>query len=170
MSVVAAKIHADHYEIASDSITVRGASQRKDSSKSKLWELNGIVVGSVGTAQEQALLATFIQTHCPADPTDRAVLDFFVEFATWKQEKTKKYESTNDYIMGFDGTLWLIEDFFVSQILTFQAIGAGADFATAALYLGHDVKKAVETAIELSIYCESPVVHIKKFARGHADG
>jgi hypothetical protein len=36
------------------------------------------------------------------------------------------------------------------------------NFALAALYLGNTAKRAVETAIELSIYCEAPILVIKK--------
>ena len=37
------------------------------------------------------------------------------------------------------------------------AIGAGEDYALASLHLGHTAKEAVETACELSVYCERPV-------------
>lgn len=45
-----------------------------------------------------------------------------------------------------------------------EAIGWGFDFALAALYLGHPVQKAVETAIELSVYCEGPIQAITRKA------
>jgi ATP-dependent protease HslVU (ClpYQ) peptidase subunit len=165
MSIIAAKIHADYYEIAADSISVLGHSQRKDMDKAKLLEVNGIIVGGTGTAQETSLLETFLRTHKPSESKDSSVLECFIEFASWKKERTTKYEIENDYLVGFDGKVWLIEGFYVCQVTKFHAIGAGANFATAAMFLGHDVTKAVETAIELSIYCESPVVKFRRNMR-----
>jgi ATP-dependent protease HslVU (ClpYQ) peptidase subunit len=162
MSVVAAKIYPGHYEMASDSISVLGYSQRKDSSKSKLSEVNGIILGSVGASQERSLLEVFLRTHQPSESKDSAVLECFVEFASWKKKQIDVYPIDNHYLLGFGGKIWLIEGFYVAEVTNFHAIGAGADFATAALHLGHDVKKAVETAIELSIYCESPIIHFSR--------
>ncbi len=56
-----------------------------------------------------------------------------------------------------DSHVFEIESFFVQEITDFAAIGAGRDFALAALHLGHDARKAVEVACKLSVYCEVPV-------------
>lgn len=47
---------------------------------------------------------------------------------------------------------------FVCQIKDYVAIGAGDDFATAALYLGHTPREAVEVACNLSCYVAGPIV------------
>ena len=62
-----------------------------------------------------------------------------------------------DYIIIYQGRAFYINGFFVDEIRTYQATGAGMDYALSALYLGHGVEKAVETACELSIYCEQPI-------------
>ena len=50
-----------------------------------------------------------------------------------------------------------VEGFYVKEITDYMAIGAGMDFALAALYLGSSVKDAIKTACHLSILCEEPI-------------
>lgn len=164
MSVVACRITEGGYEIASDSITVRGYTQTRESNtaRSKLFEVNGLVVGSVGLAEEASLFRVFATTHRPAAASEESVLDFLVEFSDWKRKRTDVGDIENAYILGLQDSAFLIEAWLVDRITTYEAIGAGMDYALAALYLGFDAQKAVETAIELSIFCESPVQVISR--------
>ena len=158
MSVVVVKVQLDKIDIAADSITVRGWTQSKDSNKfSKLAKINGLFLGSVGLAEESSLLQVFCATRRPEGPTEAAIVDFFSEFAEWKNKKIGKYTIENDYLLVVDHRVFQIERFFVHEITDFMAIGAGRDFALAALHLGHDVRRAVEVACELSVFCEMPV-------------
>jgi len=158
MSVVVVKVQPNKIEIAADSITVRGWTQSKDSNKfSKLVKINDLFIGSVGFAEESSLLWVFCATRKPESPTEAAVINFFSEFAEWKNKKTGKSSIENDYIVVIDHHVFQVERFFIQEITDFMAIGAGRDFALAAMHLGHDVRKAVEVACELSVYCEAPV-------------
>ena len=161
MSVVVGKVlESGKIQLASDSITVRGYTQRKNgSSHSKLWRTDqDMVVGSVGVCAESAMLQQFLTSHKLAGPEVGAVLGMFQDFAVWQKGVTDKYEVTNGYLVGFEGHLFGFSGWFVDEVTTFEAIGAGADFALAALHLGHDVAKAVEVAIELSVFCEPPIL------------
>lgn len=163
MSVVACRVYEDRIEIASDSISVSGCTQRRyaPESYSKLLQVNGLVIGGVGRCEEIALFMMYCATRKPSAPTTEAVLEFVTDFADWKKTKTElEYGQECDYILVFEGKAFYIERFWVSTILDYSAIGAGMDYALSALYLGHDVHKAVETSCELSIYCEPPVQHI----------
>lgn len=159
MSVVACRITDTGFDIASDSITTRGATQTRgaNTTHSKLWQHNGLIVGGVGYAEETSLLRLFVRTHMPLAATELDLLTFFAEFSDWKNKRTGKSGVKNTYLLGYEGKAFFIDDGFINQITTYEAIGAGEDFALAALYLGHTAKEAVETAIELSIYCEAPV-------------
>jgi hypothetical protein len=84
-------------------------------------------------------------------------LTFTSEFASWKKEQSGVWGIDNNYILVCDGKAFCIEGFYVEEILTFTAIGAGMDFALAALQLDYCVYKAVEVACELSAMCELPV-------------
>ncbi len=164
MSVVACRVTENGYEMAADSITVRGYTQTKGQTTDhvKLYETNGMVVGGVGYAEENSLLRLFAETHRPSKPDEYSILEFISEFSEWKKRKTDNAAIKNSFLIGFQGSLFHIEQWHVSKVKSYMAIGAGMDFALAALSLGHNAKEAVETAIELSIYCESPVLVFEK--------
>ena len=164
MSVVACKILPNGYEIASDSISVRFWTQSKGGNTkfSKLFEVNDVVVGSVGYAEESSLLQMFCSTRKPAEATEPAILEFFSEFSSWKKKKAEKSGLDNAYLIGFEGKVFSVNGWFIQQVLKYEAIGAGMDFALAALYLDNSAEEAVKVACELSIYCEEPIQIISK--------
>ena len=159
MSVVCCKIKGDKISIASDSIRVRGYGQEKgDRSKyAKLVQVNGMTIGATGLCYEIAMFRVFCSTRKPKRADDDSILIFLKEFLEWKKGLTGKFEILNDYILIFNKHAFLVCGFYVTEITTYEAIGAGMDFALSALYLGHGVKKAVEVACELSVYCEKPI-------------
>ena len=155
MSVIAGKVYKNKIELAGDSIITRGWSKRN--SFVKLMQINDMIIGGCGTAEELSLFFRFAQTHKPETPTEKDVLTFVVEFATWK----KDYDSNtinNNYLLAIDGHLFEIEHMFINEVKDFSAIGAGEDFANAALYLGHNPKEAVEVACALSCYVSEPII------------
>lgn len=164
MSVVAARITPTGYEIAADSIMVRYMTQSKGdrTTFSKLAEVNEMVIGGVGYAEESSLLFLFCSTRKPAAATASALLEFLGEFSEWKHKKVGKYLGGNEYLIGFEGKVFHVNGWQVDIVTDFEAIGAGMDYALAALHLGHTAEQAVEVAIELSIYCEAPAILIKK--------
>ncbi len=163
MSIVACRITEDGYEIAADSISVRGSTQTKNNiNRSKLVEVNNLVIGSVGLAEESSLLQIFAKTHQPSAATEEGMLEFWNEFSEWKKKRTDRTTIENSYFIGVGDVVFYINHWLISSVSSYEAIGAGMDFALAALHLGHSAEEAVETAIELSIYCEAPVQVIKK--------
>lgn len=157
MSIVCCRVYKDRIEVASDSISVRGYTQSKKSACLKLFQNGGVLIAGVGDAQELTLLNLFSKSRTPANNTEAAILDYITDFAEWQEKKTGEYEISNSYIIVYGGAAYCIDEFMVERILDFEAIGAGSDFALAALYLDHDVEKAAETACELSVLCERPV-------------
>jgi hypothetical protein len=159
MSVVCCKVYEDKIEIASDSILVRWWTQTKDKNhkRAKLFEVNDLVIGGVGIAEENGLMEIYCATHRPRATNETDMLQFLSEFAEWKKKRTDKFPIENNYLIAFDGKVFYINGFFVTEVLTFDAIGAGMDFALASLRRGDDVREAVETACELSVFCEKPV-------------
>ena len=159
MTVVVAKITEDGYEIASDSITSVGYTQSRGQnvSHSKLFEVNDMIIGGTGLAEETSLLRLFAHSHRPARADELAIIEFLSEFSDWKNKKVGKSSIGNRFFIGLEGKVFAAKQWFVSEVITYDAIGAGMDFALAAMYLGHSAEKAVETAIELSMACEGPV-------------
>lgn len=160
MSVVCCKVTHDKIYIASDSITVWGHTQSKGDNinQCKLFKEGNLYVGTVGTAREGALLQLFSKTTKPLTPTEDGVLEFFSSFSDWKKKKTDTSGIDNSYIMIFEGKAFTIDSWHIAEITKYDAIGAGMDFALAALYLDNTVEKAVKVACELSIYCEEPII------------
>lgn len=164
MSVVTAKVTETGFEMAADSISVRGWTQSKgkEQAHSKLVEVNGMVIGSSGTCEEASLMQLFCTTRKPSGTASSDLLEFLSEFADWKKKKTDSHGVHNQYLFGINGSVFRVEGWWVDEVETFQAIGAGMDYALAALHLGRSAKAAVEIACELSIYCEPPVKIIRK--------
>lgn len=164
MSVVAVKKFPGGFDISCDSIIVRNwASQSTGSNTkfSKLASINGMAIGGVGSAEELASMFIFAQNHSPISAEERHILEFLSEFSKWRQDRGLPANIENSYILGFhnkfDNRVFSIAQWFIDEILEYDAIGAGADFAMAALYLGNNTDSAVKTACKLSVYCELPV-------------
>ena len=160
MSVVAVKVTEKNITIGADSIIVQGWTQEKDK-LAKLNEVNSMVVGDVGDAQEGGLFLVFCKTRKPSAPTTEAVLEFMVEFQTWMNNKIGEVKLSNQYILVFEKKVFVMEGFYVKEVTDYTAIGAGMDFALSALYLGCSVKESIKAACHLSVYCEEPINLIK---------
>ena len=156
MSVVAAKVYDNQITIAADSILIKGEKKR-NTNFSKLFEYNGMIIGGTGSAEELSLMRHYMQAHKPASATEKDVLDFIIEFARWKNEMNLEMEIENEYLLAYEGHLFEIEALFVHEVFDFVAIGAGEDFATAALYLKHTPKEAVKVACDLSCFVCEPI-------------
>lgn len=81
-----------------------------------------------------------------------------VEFSEYKSDITGNSKIENDYIIVYDSKVFSICSLFVNEIKNYDAVGAGMDFANAALYLGHNPKEAVKVACELCCYVADPIV------------
>lgn len=161
MSVVATKIYEDRIVIGADSFLGRGGgTQVKDQTVKLFKSDDNMIVGTVGHADEIALYRLFLKTHRIASPTEEAILENLQEFRGWIYKKTDqfKYELGNSWHLAFSGKAFYVTGLYVREITNYDAIGAGRDFALAALHLGHSVRDAIGVACELSCYCETPAV------------
>lgn len=160
MSVVACKVYENKIVIGSDSISCRCWTQRKNNNPkgfTKLSRVNNIIIGGVGYSEEVGLFHNFCLTHSPKDPTIDSILAFLCEFSAWKQKLINKHQIENEYLIVYKSKAFHINEFFVEEVIDYEAIGAGMDYALSALYLGHDVYKAIEVAYELCAFCEKPI-------------
>lgn len=158
MSVIAAKVYKDKIVMAADSIIVYGWSKKTNDDFVKIQNINEMIIGGCGTAQENSLMWQYMKTHKPASPTEKDVLEYIVEFARWKKDLTGDYTVCNEYLLAYDGHLFKIEGLCVSEIHSYDAIGAGMDFSNAALYLGHSPREAVKVACELCCMVAEPII------------
>ena len=154
MSVIAGKVYGDKIVIAADSIICRG--WMKQTGYAKLHEVNGMIFGSAGLASEGSLFYQFLKTHRPATPTEKDVLELIVEFSEWKKKYTSS-EMENSYLLAVDGHLFYIVYMLVHEVQDYEAVGAGEEYAKAALYLGHTPMEAVKVACELCCFVSEPI-------------
>jgi ATP-dependent protease HslVU (ClpYQ) peptidase subunit len=157
MSVVAIRVTDKEIVVGADSILVsHGTTQEKDKF-AKLNRVNDIIIGDVGSAQEGGLFLMFCRTRKPREASIEAIIEFMSEFQDWMRNKTDESKLTNEYILVIDKKAFLVEGFFVKEIVDYTAIGAGMDFALSALYLGNSVEESIKAACHLSVYCEEPI-------------
>ncbi|GAB4208197.1 MAG: hypothetical protein Fur006_66810 [Coleofasciculaceae cyanobacterium] len=168
MSVVAARKYSDKLVFAADSICVSGyflkETQRvTGTERGKLFEVNNMIIGSVGYTMELSFMQIFARNHSPAAPTIEAVLDFILEFYSWAKGKDSDFGRRNEYLLGIDGEIFRVSDsYLVQRINEFSAIGAGEHFALTAMYLDKSPEEAVKIANELCIFCSEPINVITK--------
>ena len=158
MSVVTAKVYKDKIVMAADSIVVTGWSKDTQGDFVKIKEINDMILGGTGGCQEQSLMWHYMHTHKPASPLEKDVLEFIVEFSKWKKDIVGDASVYNTYLLAYGGHLFRIAAMFVCEIQNYCAVGAGEDFANAALYLGHDPREAVKVACELSCFVAEPII------------
>jgi ATP-dependent protease HslVU (ClpYQ) peptidase subunit len=157
MSVVAVKVTDKKITIGADSILAYGWTQEKNK-LAKIEKVNGMIIGSVGIAQEGALLRMYCKTRKPRAANCEAMVDFISEFHDWLKNKTGDTELQNDYIIVYKKKVFSLNNgYYVKEVNDYDAIGAGMDFALSALYLGKSCKDAIKAACHLSVYCEEPI-------------
>lgn len=163
MTVIAARKTNDTITFASDSILVAGylKATEKEVIYNKLFQQNGMVIGSTGTGYEGTMMELFSRNHRPVDGSRLSVIDFFVEFREWINKRDAGHSPENDYLIAYDKKLFrTYGGLDIYEVPEFEAVGAGEDFAKAALHLGHTPWEAVEVACKLSIYCSEPISEI----------
>lgn len=158
MSVVAARIYSHKIVMAADSIVCKGSSKTTNGDFAKINKDNGMIVGATGECEETSLLWHFMRTRRPDGHSEKDILAYMVEFSKWKRETIGDSSISNSYLMIFEGHLFLIDCLFVAEVKDFFAIGAGEDFANAAMYLGHSPKEAVRVSCALSCYAAEPII------------
>ena len=166
MSVVAVKIYDKEIIMSADSIIVHGEADKTPVGRGKIFEVNGMLIGTSGFAHEGIHMALFAENHTPLAMNDRELTKWMYEFSEWKAKEfgtDKKLE--NQYIIAYKGKVFYCSGAYICEVKDFFAIGAGQYYATAALYLGHSPAESVKVACALSCYVDEPII-TKSLPRG----
>ncbi len=158
MSVVAIKkIKKGKFEISADSIRITGWTQEKDK-KAKLWKIDDIIIGTAGLCSLSALFREYVENHKPKTNNEYGWIVLVKDFIKYIKDinDTLKIDDSL-FIVIYKEKAWYINGLYIREIKDYFAIGAGEDFALAALYLGHSTKEACSVACELSMACEKPI-------------
>ncbi len=166
MSVVVVRKNGSNIAIGADSIRISGWGTQEKDKLAKLFRVSkDLVLGAVGRSDVTALFREFLTNHLPKSNTEYGWTALISDFSDYLNNlKNAPKLETSAFIVVYKQKVFLLEGYFIREIPDYCAIGAGMDYALAALYLGANVKKAIETACHLSIWCEKPVnvIEIKK--------
>jgi len=159
MSVVAVRKEGSKITIGADSIRVSGWFTQEKDKLAKLFVISKeMVVGAAGNCSTAALFREFVENHLPKTNTEYGWTMLMRDFANHLSDMKSgpKFEDTN-FIVVYKHKIFFLGGYFIREVRDYYAIGAGMDYALAALYLGSSVREAVQAACHLSIFCEEPV-------------
>lgn len=157
MTVIAGKVESDRIVIGSDSQVTYGWQAKVGIDDSKLLVLQDFIIGGAGHLSHINYMQVFAENHRPLSSRKRDVLEFFVEFNEWADKKIKGYESSNSWLLAFDGRLISVDHSLSTSYHEFWAVGSGREYARTAMHLGHDVRSALLVACELTVFCSEPL-------------
>ena len=163
MSVAVVRVEKDYIELGADSIAVsRETTLIKK--RSKIYHIDdSLYFAGVGAYKDITFFAMFAQTHKPQSNDAFGIVKWVCEFYRWVKDEfdyTANSPVNTDFLFVVDGSAYRVIDYDCVEIPEgyYAAIGAGQDYALAALHLGHDAHKAVTVACELSVDVDFPVV------------
>lgn len=160
MSVVAVKVYDKEIIMSADSIIVHG-DDKTPVGKGKIFEVNGMLIGTSGFASEAVHMALFAENHTPLAMDEREITKFMYEFMSWRIKEfgvDPKTEFQNSYLIAYKGKVFYCNAGYIGEVNDFFAIGAGEAYAKAALYLGHSPAEAVKVAAALNCFVAEPVI------------
>lgn len=162
MSVVATRVYNDRIEIAADSQITHGMTQFSGNDVKLFATDFGVTVGGCGTMQEVSLFKIFLRTRIPSSATEDGILDLMHDFHVWLTDHAEAAEADDPshYHLIYDGKAFAIQRYNVKPITTFDAIGAGMDYALTAMELDRSPQDAVKLACKLNIFCSEPVSNL----------
>ena len=158
MSVIAARVLYDRVLIAADSILLKEELKRT-TNFTKLRQINNMIIGGCGSAEELSLMFLFAEKDCPVDSTIKDVTEFLYRFAHYKETCVDKFELNNCYLIVYKGHLFETDGLFVQEIQDYTAIGEGEPYALTALHLGQDPPDAIDVACDLCCCVARPIIY-----------
>lgn len=166
MTCIAVKVKKDKIEVACDKQVSWGGnkmpmaenSDKQLKSMGKIFQTNGMTIGGCGSLADLSLLSIYAKTHKPKDMNRDDILEWFIEFINWYENKTGDKKTNLSFVIINDGFAFIVHDFYeVYQIEDFDAIGSGMWLALGVLDNGGDVIDAIKTAIKYDLYCGGDV-------------
>lgn len=164
MTIIAVKVHPDHITIGSDSAFTNGWTVEKRE-RGKLHQVNDMVIGSAGLAETGSLMRLYMDSQKPRESTEYAITEFMAGFYKWADDRYNHRpsgdEERTNWLIVFGGRAWSVEEMYVREVTTFEAIGSGYQIGLGVLYDGGSVRKAIKAACDITPYCDEPISIIK---------
>lgn len=173
MSVVAVKVNKDHILIAGDSQTSWGShkfstkdkSDSRVTANSKIWSVNGMVIGCAGSVAHIGILQMFCKTCKPKEMNRDSIIQWVADFKKYAVDLTK--EGFNDIsvhgILIAENKAFVFYDFMDAYEIkegSFDAVGSGMWLAIGAMSVGADPIRAVEVAVQYDMFCGGEITNL----------
>lgn len=158
MTTLAVKVYKDKIIIGADSlITTENAKEEFKQINNNMKKITKIGVNFgyafAGSLKEHLLFLEFINIgNRPNDSNTISILDYLYNFIEWKNIYSE-VELENNYLIYFKGKIFFYSDGDgCFEIDNYYATGSGEKYAMSALYLGQEVKTAVEVACTFDLF------------------
>ncbi len=161
MTCCAAKIYKDKIVVGADSGNfMEDGHIFPELEFIKMRRINNMIIAGAGQLEDIGLLFIYAKNNVPVCAEVEGVIEFISNFYKFKEElqigeNTSK--SSSRYYIAYKGKLFTIEDCFVHEIKTFDAMGSGMECATTALYLGKSVKEALRITSRYCVWVREPI-------------
>lgn len=170
MSIIVAKrINNKTIEIGCDTQITTGWYMKEDWGDrgfSKIEKFDNVTIGAVGDARSIRYLTMFCETNKIKNATEREIVRFFYSYEKWIKENTTTLFQIEgcSFILVMENKILTFNNFLVSEIKDFYAIGSGKKWALPALELGASTEKAIEIACKYDLFCsgEAKIFKIQK--------
>ena len=86
MSVVAVKVYDKEIIMSADSIIIHG-DDKTPVGRGKIFEVNGMLIGTSGYASEGIHMALFAENHTPLSMDEREITKWMHEFIMWRTKE-----------------------------------------------------------------------------------
>lgn len=157
MTVIAVDVRGKEIVIGADSQVTSGWHMRVDDPPKLFTGPTGVTIAVTGYAEAGALLRLYVENNRPRESTEYSITEFVTDFRKWANSKANDPSLDMSFFMVFDGKAFAVRDYYITEITGFAAMGAGMEYAEAALYLGQSVRKAIQAACHLSTACNEPI-------------
>ena len=166
MSVIAVKITPHEIVMGADTQTTYGSNKILDSYYGKIFDINGVYLGGVGTAYENQFLRRFLEEkRLPKNFEEKDFNNLMVDFHSFLSEKSKDNNTNiaNAYIMVHNNKAFIFDNWLIREIQDFESIGSGGETARTAYevfkQLGQDpdLETILKVSCKVDLYCHEPL-------------
>lgn len=157
MTVIAVDVRGEDIVIGADSQITYGYHMRVDNPPKLIRSKTGVILAGTGAAEGNALMRLYLENNRPREASEYAVTEFITDFRKWAHDRAKDPNLATQFLLAVDGVAYEIHDYYIALVTTFKAMGAGLEYAEAAMYLGQTVEQAIRAACHLSTACNEPI-------------
>jgi ATP-dependent protease HslVU (ClpYQ) peptidase subunit len=166
MSVIAVYVTPEKIILGADTQTTYGYHKILDSYYGKIFEINGVYVGGVGTSFEIQFFRRFLEERkLRNNYTEKDFNDLMLEFYDDFKARTKNEGGSiqNSYILVHDGKAFIFQNWLIKEVEEFDSIGSGGETARTAFQVfkeldrSPDMEKILQVVCKIDLYCHEPL-------------